>query len=181
MSFYRPEASSQNRVPNGGTILKLNLKRVERRFNIMADNEITTTVNSPAEEVFNLISDIANYSKWVSSNSDFFIESKVTPEGTVGLGSTFEDKLRFGKNIGEVVEFQPSKKFVIEQKWYPETYLWKMRVEYHFEPINGSTRITNKFVMTPIEGFEPMKTPIMELARGERIRTLEAVKKLLEK
>jgi hypothetical protein len=35
--------------------------------------------------------------------------------------------------------------------------------------------------MTPIEGFEPMKTPIMELEQGERIRTLEAVKKLMEK
>ena len=147
----------------------------------MAENEVTTTVNRPAEEVFKLISDIPNYSKWVTANSDYFIESKVSPEGPVGLGSTYEDKLRFGKSIGKIVEFQPSKKFVIEQQWYPETFLYTMRVEYHFEPVNGSTRITNKFEMTPIQGFEVLEPMVMEIARSERIRTCEAAKKLLEK
>ena len=51
----------------------------------MADSEVTTTVNRPAEEVFRLVSNISNYSNWVTPNSPFFIESKVTSGGPVGL------------------------------------------------------------------------------------------------
>jgi uncharacterized protein YndB with AHSA1/START domain len=147
----------------------------------MSDNEVTTTVNRPVEEVFNFISDIANYSKWVPEISPFFIENKVTPDGPVGLGTIFEDKLRFGKNVGEVVEFQPSKKLVLEQKWYLQSHIWKMRVEYYFDPVNGSTKITSKMDLMPVEGFQPMKAPMTEMAREERVRTLEAAKKLMEK
>ena len=147
----------------------------------MAENEVTTTINRPAEEVFNLISNIPDYSKWVADISPFFIDTKVMPDGPVGLGTTFEDRLKFGKNVGTVVEFQPSKKFVVEQKWYPESHIWKMRIEYEFDPVNGSTRITSKADLMPIGGFEVLKEPMSEMALQERLRTLEGAKKVLEK
>jgi uncharacterized protein YndB with AHSA1/START domain len=146
----------------------------------MADNDTTTTVNRPVEEVFNLISDIPNYSQWVTPNSPFFIESKVSPAGPVGLGTKYEDKLHFGKNIGQVIEYQPYEKLVLEQKWYPETHIWKTRIEYLFEPVNGSTSLTRRFEMTPIEGFQPMSASATEMIREESIRTCKAVKVTLE-
>jgi uncharacterized protein YndB with AHSA1/START domain len=146
----------------------------------MADSGVTTTVKRPAEEVFRLVSDISNYSNWVTPNSPYFIESKVTSGGPVGLGTTFEDKLRLGKSIGKVVEYQPFERLVFEQKWYPEAHAFEARIEYHFEPANGNTKVSRKLNMTPVEWAEPLKPALTEMSREESQRTCEAVKKTLE-
>ena len=36
-----------------------------------------------------------------------FIENKITREETVCVGTTFEDKLQYGKTVGKVVEYRP--------------------------------------------------------------------------
>ena len=147
----------------------------------MADIEIKTEVKRPVEEVFKLVADIQNYAKWVSPKSPMFIENKVSPPGPVGVGTTFEDRLRFGKAVGKVIEFKPSKRIVIEQKWYPESHVSEMRVEYYFEPLNGSTRLTHRFDVTPVEIFAPMKAALSQFCREERLRTCEAIKATLER
>jgi uncharacterized protein YndB with AHSA1/START domain len=146
----------------------------------MADIEITTEVKRPVEEVFKLVADIPNYSKWVSQISPMFIENKVSPPGPVGVGTTFEDKLQFGRAVGEVVEYKPSERIVIEQKWYPDSHVSVMRVEYYFEPLNGGTRLTHRFDVAPVEIFAPMKTALTEFCREERQRTCEAIKATLD-
>jgi uncharacterized protein YndB with AHSA1/START domain len=147
----------------------------------MADIEITTEVNRPVEEVFKLVADIPNYSQWVRQISPVFIENKVSPPGPVGVGTTFEDKLQFGKTIGEVIEYKPSERLVFQQKGYWESPIAEMRIEYHFEPLNSSTRLTHKFDVSPVEIFAPMKAVLTELCREERQRTCEAIKAVLKK
>ncbi len=73
----------------------------------MADIEVTKIVKRPVVEVFKLVSDIPSYSKGVSPISSMFTDKKVTPAGPVGVGTTFEDKLQYGKTVGKVVEYQP--------------------------------------------------------------------------
>jgi len=147
----------------------------------MADIEITTEVNRPVEEVFKLVADIPNYSQWVGQISPVFIENKVSPPGPVGMGTTFEDKLQFGKTIGEVIEYKPSERLVFQQKAYWESPIAEMRIEYHFAPLNGSTRLTHKFDVSPVEIFAPMKAVLTEFCREERQRTCEAIKAVFEK
>jgi len=146
----------------------------------MADNEVTTTVNKSAEKVFRLVSNISNYSNWVAPNSPYFIESKVTSGEPVGLGTTFEDKLRLGKSIGKVVEYQPFERLVFVQKWYPEAHAFEARIEYNFEPANGNTKVSRKLIMTPVEWAEPLEASLTEMSRDESQRTCEAIKKTLE-
>ncbi len=64
----------------------------------MADIEIKTEVRKPVEEVFKLVADIPNYSKWAPPLSSMFIENKVSPGP--GVGTTFEDKLHYGRVTG---------------------------------------------------------------------------------
>ena len=146
----------------------------------MAENEVTTVVQASVKQVFDLISDIPNYKNWVTSNSLFFIESKVTSENPVGLGTTYEDKLTLGKSVGKVVEYRPFESLVFEQKWYPESHAFEARIEYHFEPANGNTKVSRKLNMTPVEWAEPLKPALTEMSREESQRTCEAVKKTLE-
>jgi uncharacterized protein YndB with AHSA1/START domain len=147
----------------------------------MTDNEVTTIVKAPVKQVFNFVSDIPNYVNWVPPNSPFFIESKVTSEGPVGLGTTYEDKLTLGKSVGKVVEYRPFERLVFEQKWYPESYVFATRIEYRFEPLNGDTKIRRVNNITPVEWAEPLKPGLTEMSRGESQRTCEAVKKTMER
>ncbi len=147
----------------------------------MTDNEVTTIVKAPVKQAFDLVSDFPNYKNWVTSNSPFFIESKVTSEGPVGLGTTFEDKLTLGKSVGKVVEYRPFERLVFEQKWYPESHAFEARVEYHFEPVNGDTKISRVYDITPVEWAEPLKPGLTKMSREESQRTCEAIKKTLER
>jgi ribosome-associated toxin RatA of RatAB toxin-antitoxin module len=147
----------------------------------MAENEVTTVVQASVKQVFDLISDIPNYKNWVTSNSPFFIESKVTSENPVGLGTTYEDKLTLGKSVGKVVEYRPFERLVFEQKWYPESHVFAAHIEYHFEPLNGDTKISRVNNISPVEWAEPLKPGLTEMSRGESQRTCAAVKKTLER
>jgi uncharacterized protein YndB with AHSA1/START domain len=144
------------------------------------ENEITTVVQASVKQAFNFVSDIPNYTNWVPPSSSYFLENKVTSEGPVGLGTTFEDKLRLGKSVGKVVEYQPFESLVFEQKWYPESHVFEARVEYHFEPENGDTKISRVNDITPVEWAEPLKASLTEMSREESQRTCEAIKKTLE-
>jgi uncharacterized protein YndB with AHSA1/START domain len=147
----------------------------------MAENEVTTVVRASVKQVFNFVSDIPNYSNWVPLNSSYFIESKITSAGPVGLGTTYEDKLTLGKSVGEVVEYQPFERLVFKQKWYPESHVFAARIEYHFEPLNGDTKISRANNISPVEWAEPLKPALTEMAREESRRTCEAAKKTLER
>jgi uncharacterized protein YndB with AHSA1/START domain len=146
----------------------------------MTDIEVTTVVKAPVKQVFNFVSDIPNYSNWVTPNSLYFLESKVNPAGPVGLGTTFEDKLTLGKSVGKVVEYRPFERLVFEQKWYPESHVFEARVEYHFEPVNGDTKISRVYEITPVEWAEPLRPALTEMSREESRSTCEAIKKTLE-
>jgi uncharacterized protein YndB with AHSA1/START domain len=145
------------------------------------NNEVSTVIQAPVKQVFNFVSDIPNYTNWMTLNSPFFIESKITSEGPVGLGTVFEDKLTLGKAVGKVVEYQPFERLVFEQKWYPESHVFGGRVEYHFEPANGDTKISRVYDITPVEWAQPLKPGLAEMSKDESQRTCEAIRKAFER
>ena len=147
----------------------------------MANNKATIIVKAPVKQVFNFVSDIPNYANWVTLNSPFFIESKVTSESPAGLGTTYEDKLALGKSVGKVVEYRPFERLVFEQKWYPESHVVKGRIEYHFEPANGETKISRIIDTTLVEWAHLLKPAFTEMSREESQRTCEALRKTFER
>jgi len=145
----------------------------------MADIEINAQVNRPVKEVFQFVADFPNYPNWAPASSTMFIDNKVSP-GPIGVGTTFEDRLHTGRVTGRVIEFKPYERIVYEQKWYPDSHVMEMRVEYGFAPSNGNTQITNKFDIIPVELFSPMKGLLTDLCRAERQRTCDGIKNALE-
>ena len=53
----------------------------------MIDLEFSFRVGKPAEIVFDLISDVSGYRKWVPERSIFFIENKLTSDGQIFAAS----------------------------------------------------------------------------------------------
>ena len=145
----------------------------------MADIEINAEINRPVKEVFQFVADFPNYPKWAPASSTMFIDNKVSP-GPVGVGTTFEDRLHTGRVTGRVIEFKPHERIVFEQKWYPDSHVMEMRVEYGLAPSNGKTQMSHKFDIIPVELFSPMKGLLTDLCREERQRTCEGIKNTLE-
>ncbi len=147
----------------------------------MVKVEITFLIEKPIAHVFELISDISNYSRWVPEKSKFFIENKITSEGPIGLGTTYFDKLKwFGKAIGEIVEFQPPFKIKFQQRTSFGFLAYNMTIAYTFKSIQNNTEVFHKVEVEPYWLIKIIE-PIMSFAiRAERERTCQAIKRLLE-
>lgn len=147
----------------------------------MVKVKITFLVEKHIDHVFELISDIANYSRWVPEKSKFFIENKITSEGPIGLGTTYFDRLKwFGKAIGEIVEFQPLFKIKFQQRTSFGFVAYNMSIEYIFKSIQDYTEVVHKVEVEPYSLIK-MFEPIMSFAiRSERERTCKAIKQVLE-
>ena len=147
----------------------------------MVKVKITFLVEKHIDHVFKLISDIANYSRWVPEKSKLFIENKITSEGPIGLGTTYFDRLKwFGKAIGEIVEFQPPFKIRFQQRTSFGFLAYNMSIEYTFKSIKDYTEVVHKVEVEPYWLIK-MVEPIMSFTiRAERVRTCNAIKQVLE-
>ncbi len=143
--------------------------------------EITFLIKKNIDSVFELISDIANYRKWVPQKSMFFIENKITSDGPIGLNTTYFDRLKwFGKAIGEIVEFQVPFKIKFKQRTSFCFLSYNMIIEYTFKSIQDYTEVIHNVEVESnwlIKIFEP----IMSFAiRSEREQTCKSIQQVLE-
>ncbi|UCF93601.1 MAG: hypothetical protein JSW39_05415 [Desulfobacterales bacterium] len=108
----------------------------------MIDLEFSFRVSKPADLVFDLISDVASYWKWVPERSDFFIENKLTSNGPIGLGTTYIDRLKYwGKSIGEITEFQRPSKVKFHQQTFFGIPVFSASIEYFLKAGKNFTEI----------------------------------------
>jgi hypothetical protein len=147
----------------------------------MVKIEIIFLVEKPIELVFELISDIPGYRRWAPDKSKFFIENKITSEGTVGLGTTYVDRLRwFGKSIGEIVQYQPPFEIIFQQKTLFGLPVFGAKLEYTLKVRPNSTEVQHRAEAMSY-GFFKLLEPILSIVvRSERERTCQAIKRALE-
>jgi ribosome-associated toxin RatA of RatAB toxin-antitoxin module len=148
----------------------------------MIDLEFSFRVAKPAEVVFDLISDISRYRKWVPEGSSFFIENKLTSDGPIGLGTTYIDLLKYGgKSIGEIVEFERPSKVAFQQRTFFGLPVFSARVEYFFETQNDFTEITHHLTAKGHGLFRMLEPVLSMVVSRERKKTCEAIKQAFEK
>jgi len=80
----------------------------------MPDLHFSTEINCPAEDVFNLIADLAHYSQWLPP-SNTYAETLDISESPVKVGSTYVDKNRLNTTYGDVPECAPYSRIVFHQ------------------------------------------------------------------
>ena len=102
--------------------------------------EFSFHVSQPIDRVFDLISDFPNYPRWVPSQSNFFLENKVTSKGPIGPGTTYVDRLRLGgKSVGEIVQYTKPFLVAFHQKTYFGAPVFSSDIEYILASENGGT------------------------------------------
>src|SRR5262245_20810238 len=82
----------------------------------------TIVINRPLEEVFAYVSNTENWSEWVAGTS----EARQTSPGPIGVGTTFTMVTHYlGRRFdieAIVTEYEPNKKFAIENDGKPVPY-----------------------------------------------------------
>ena len=142
--------------------------------------KLDTDIERPVEDVFNRLVDISGYARWMPK-SGVFIRSTQTSEGPVGKGTTFNDKGKMGTFKGEVSDFEKPRK--VE---FHETLRWlglrvmEGRPRYVLEAVDRGTRVHHVSEGQMYGIFKLMQPMSAVIARGERKRVVNALKKSLE-
>lgn len=128
----------------------------------MAKFEISTVIKRPTEEVFAVMSNAENISKWQSGT----IEAEKTSDGPIGVGTTWRTVSRFlGRRIeseSEFTEYELNRKLGFKSKSGPIQFESRMT----FERVEGGTRINTKFE-AEIGGFFKLAEPLV-VSMGKR-------------
>jgi uncharacterized protein YndB with AHSA1/START domain len=142
--------------------------------------EIDEVIARPIEQVFERATDLSRYADWMPHTGVFRNCSQVSA-GPVRLGTTYLDQSRMGSFRGEISEFERPSRVV-----YKETLRWfgtpvvVARIEYEFSPDPRGTAV-HHVAESELHGiFRLMRPMVAVIGRGERQRTVTALRRSLE-
>jgi uncharacterized protein YndB with AHSA1/START domain len=142
--------------------------------------ELNTVVARPIEDVFGRLTDLSDYSRWMPKFG-IFIRCAQTSEGRVGEGSTYYDRGLMGTFRGEIVEFDaPTSVAFRESLRWLGVNVMEARPAYELVPTQMGTEVRHTAEGQLFGIFRLMEPVVARAARGERKRTLQALKGSLE-
>jgi uncharacterized protein YndB with AHSA1/START domain len=142
--------------------------------------ELDTVIERSIEDVFAQLIDLPGYRRWMPRR-DLFIRSDVTSEGPMGVGTTYYDKTWMGTFRGEVVTFRAPTTI-----GFSETLRWlgmrvmEARPAYQLVATEAGTEVHHVGEGQFCGIFRLMGPMGAWMARGERKRTVRALRRTLE-
>ena len=142
--------------------------------------ELNTHVARPIEDVFGRLTDLSDYSRWMPKLG-MFGRCDQTSEGPVGEGTTYYDRGRRGTFRGEIVEFHdPTRVDFRESLRWLGVNVMEARPAYELVRTQTGTEVRHTAEGQLFGIFGLMEPVVARVARGERKRTLQALKGSLE-
>ena len=119
--------------------------------------ELSIVINRPTEEVFGVLANLENDTKWHSA----FVETRNTSGGSLGVGArflVFEGLLgrRTGGTVYEVTEYEPNR----IAAWKAVSGPLPLTFRRTFERVEGGTRVTIRYE-AEIRGFLKLAGPLV--------------------
>jgi uncharacterized protein YndB with AHSA1/START domain len=143
--------------------------------------EMNTVVARPIEDVFGRLTDLSDYSRWMPKVG-IFLRCAQTSEGPVGEGTTYYDRGLMGTFRGEIVEFHaPTRVAFRESLRWLGVKVMEARPAYELVATKMGTEVRHTAEGQLFGVFRLMEPVVARVARGERKRTVEALKGSLEK
>jgi uncharacterized protein YndB with AHSA1/START domain len=142
--------------------------------------ETRTTIDRPISEVFGRLADLDGYGKWMR-RTGLFRRSGQTSGGPVGLGTAYFDATRMGTFHGEVTDYEPPARIGFRETLRMfGSDLMEARPDYVLEADEDRT-IVRHVAEGELFGVMRLMKPVAAiLARSERARTLESLRRSLE-
>ena len=139
-----------------------------------------TTIDRPISDVFERLADLDGYRTWMR-RTGLFRRTGQTSDGPVGQGTAYFDATRMGTFRGEVTDYQPPARIGFREalRWFGSD-LMEARPAYTLEADQGKT-IVHHVAEGELFGMMRLMKPVAALlARSERARTVESLKRSLE-
>ncbi len=139
-----------------------------------------TVIRRPASEVFERLADLPGYRQWMHRDG-VFGGTELTSPPPIRAGTTYVDRTRMGRFVGEVTEHVPSTRLA-----FSETFsmfgraLTQARPSYVLEADGDSTVVHHTAeaeLYGPMRLFKPFAARIVS---RERAHTLASLKRSLE-
>ncbi len=142
--------------------------------------QVDEVIERPIEQVFERLVDLSHYEDWMP-RTGIFKRCSQTSEGLVDLGTTFIDQGRMGTFRGEVVEFQRPSRVIFKETlhWFGSPVV-EARLQYELTPVPRGTALHHLGESDLFGAFRLMKPMLAVIGRGERRRTVRALKRSLE-
>ena len=143
--------------------------------------ELNVVIARPIGDVFGRLTDLSEYSRWMPKLG-VFIRSSQTSEGPVGVGTTYYDKGWMGTFFGEIEEFHAPTTVAFREKlrWLGVPVM-EARARYEMVPTRTGTEVHHIADGRLFGIFNIMHPVVAWMARGERGRTVHALKDSLER
>src|SRR6266571_5133614 len=142
--------------------------------------ETRTTIARPIDDVFGRLADVNDYGIWMR-RTGLFRRSGQTSNGALVLGTAYFDATRMGTFHGEVTDYEPSARIGFREtlRWFGSD-LMEARPNYILEADRDKT-IVHHVAEGELFGVMRLMKPVAALlARGERARTVESLRRSLE-
>lgn len=143
--------------------------------------EVDATIDRPVEDVFERLVRVSDYPRWLPP-SLVFTSCRQTSEGPVGAGTTYEDVTKMGTLVGEVDDFAAPVRVAFREtlRWLGRA-VFEARMMYSLRPDGAGRTEVHHVAEGELRGAIRAARPMLELvARRERQRTIEALKRSLE-
>ena len=150
----------------------------------MAATRATTDINAPAQKVFDAVTDLHSYPKWLPDSGSFKGTTEIS-ETPVKLGTTYVESSPGGVRNGKVIEFERPSKVVFHQpmKLNPvsEGHVIDIKVEVTLkENREGVTTVERDVYLGFPEPLQSLKEAWDKGASGESVRVLNLLKNYVE-
>ena len=143
-------------------------------------SEARTTINRPIGDVFARLADLDDYGPWMR-RTGLFRRSGQTSDGPLGQGTAYFDATRMGTFRGQITDYQPPLRIGFREtlRWFGSD-LMEARPEYFLEADRGRT-IVHHVAEGQLFGLMRLMKPFAALlARSERTRTVQSLRRSLE-
>jgi len=156
------------------------INQMTKRASTNVRYETRTTIDRPINDVFALLADLDGYRTWMR-RTGLFRRSGQTSDGRLGLGTTYFDATRMGTFRGEVTDYEPPARIGFREtlRWFGYD-LMEARPVYTLEA-NRDKTIVHHVAEGELFGIMRLMKPVAALlARSERARTIESLRRSLE-
>lgn len=141
----------------------------------MIEEQRTIHLNRPVDRIFAFIVEARNLPAWQSG----LIQNEMLTEGPLRVGTRFREVRRTGPRQSEiqaeVTTFEPNKHFATRTLTKPQ-----VAVSYSFEPEDGGTRLSYKFVMLTGGVLRLLEPLIARSIRNDTDSDFEKLKRIVE-
>jgi hypothetical protein len=142
--------------------------------------EIDEIIECPVEQAFERAIDLSHYEDWMPHNG-IFKKSAPVSRGPIGVGTEYVDQGRMGTFRGDVAEFQKPTRVVFNERlrWFGAPAV-EAHLRYEFRAVPEGTAV-HHVAESELHGvFRLMRPVVAVVGRGERRRTVSALKRSLE-